>query len=705
MSDGLHFLFGVHNHQPAGNFDSVVEDAVRRAYHPFLAALREVGGFSLTVHCSGGLLTFLRERVRPTFDLLGRLAADGQVELLTGGFYEPILPMLPDWDKIGQIQSLTEFLRAHFGVRPRGMWLAERVWEPHLPKALWEAGVEYVLLDDAHFALVGMEPDALGGYYVTEEQGATVAVFPINQRLRYLVPFADPGESLRYLESRRDAGAVSLVDDGEKFGTWPGTDRLVYGERWLIRFFEALRDAPWLTISTFSRYLDSHRPSGRVYLPAASYTEMGEWALPAAAAAELEECRGRLRALPDGERLVRLLRGGFWRTFLVKYPEVADTYWKVLGLSHRVQAGLTRQPGHERLLEARDRLWRGQENDAYWHGVFGGCYLPHLRRAVRSALIECEALLESPRRRLGVEWEQRDVNGDGRPELRVRNAHLALVLRPEQGGTLTELVWRAGRLDVGDVLTRRREAYHSQIKDRDTAAAGGGEVRTIHGQTSSKEAGLSALLHYDSLRRASLREGLIADGVPPDPLNPWDAAPMAIGDRTLAHSVTATADRVAAVFTIDGVDGVPLQITKTVAVGATDAAFEVSYGLSWRGREALVGRWATEFNLALTAGAAAGRYFRLPDRPSLGSRGRLELARELVMVDEWVGCELALDLSQAGEIAWAPVETVSLSEAGFERIYQGSALLLSWPVRLEPGETWGATVRVSLAAARKGDSP
>jgi hypothetical protein len=703
VSDGLHFLFGVHNHQPSGNFESIVEDAVRRAYHPFLATVREVGGVPLTVHCSGGLLTFLRERARPTFDLLGRLAADGQMELLTGGFYEPILPMLPDWDKLGQIQALTEFLRAQFGVSPRGMWLAERVWEPHLPKALREAGVEYVLLDDAHFSLVGMDPDALGGYYVTEEQGATIAVFPINQRLRYLVPFADPGESLRYLESRREAGAVSLVDDGEKFGTWPGTDRLVYGERWLARFLETLRDAPWLTISTFSRYLDSHRPSGRVYLPAASYTEMGEWALPAAAAAELEECRERLRALPDGERLVRLLRGGFWRAFLVKYPEVADTYWKMLTLSRRVQAGLTRQPGNERLLEARDRLWRGQANDAYWHGVFGGCYLPHLRRAVRSALIECEALLESPRRRRGAQCEERDVNGDGRPELTVRNPDLALVLRPEQGGSLTELVWRAGRLDVGDVMTRRREAYHSQVKDRDMGA-GGGEVRTIHGQTSSKEAGLSALLHYDSLRRASLREGLIADGAPPDPLNPWDAARLAIGDRALAHSVAATPERVEVVFRIEGVDGVPLEMTRTVAVGAADAAFEVRYGLSWRGGEALAGRWAVEFNLALTAGAAAGRYFRLADRPSLGSRGRLEPAPELVMVDEWAGCELTLDLSPPGEIAWAPVETVSLSEGGFERIYQGSALLLSWPLRLEPGETWHATVRVAVADARSGDS-
>ena len=141
MSDALTFLFGVHDHQPAGNFESVVGDAVTRAYQPFLEALRDVPDFPLTVHCSGTLLAFLRDKARPTWDLLGTLVSAGQVELLTGGFYEPILAMLPDPDKVGQIQALTEFLKSSFGVRPRGMWLAERVWEPHLPKVLAEAGV------------------------------------------------------------------------------------------------------------------------------------------------------------------------------------------------------------------------------------------------------------------------------------------------------------------------------------------------------------------------------------------------------------------------------------------------------------------------------------------------------------------------------------------------------------------------------------
>ena len=706
MSDErLHFLLGIHNHQPVGNFESVVDETILRAYHPFLETIDRAGrDLPVTVHCSGGLLESLKARARHTFDLLGRLAAEGRVELLGGGFYEPILALLPDWDKVGQIQALAQFLKSHWGVTPRGMWLAERIWEPQLPRALREAGVEFVLVDDSHFALAGLDPETLGGYYLTEEQGATVAVFPINQRLRYLVPFADPGESLRYLEGRRGAGAITMVDDGEKFGAWPGTDRLVYGERWLERFFQALREAPWLAVSTFSRYIDSHLPAGRVYLPTAAYTEMGEWALPPAAAAELAAARHRLGELPEGERLTRLLRGGFFRNFLLKYPEIGDAYWKMLRLSGRVHEGLAARPRDPRFLAARERLWQGQANDAYWHGVFGGCYLPHLRRAVKSALIGCERRLEGAGKPIGIECLRADVDGDGQAEVTVRSRTLGVMLRPARGGSLTELAWMGGEVDVADVLTRRPEPYHRQVAER-PRPSDSGEVKTIHSAPAVKEAGLPALLRYDRFRRASLLDGLFppaAGREPLDPLEPWDAAWVAIGERPLDHEVKTSPREVAVLCYLLRPEGQPMALQKSLVVAADDPAVVAGYRLRWEGGEPLDARWAVQCNLTLSAGDAPGRYFRVAGRPSLGSRGRLEGAHGLAMVDEWLGGEVALSFSAPAEVAWAPVETVSLSESGFERIYQGSALLMSWPVRLEPGQTWEASLRVRVGEMAAG---
>ena len=66
------------------------------------------------------------------------------------------------------------------------------------------------------------------------------------------------------------------------------------------------------------------------------------------------------------------------------------------------------------------------------------------------------------------------------------------------------------------------------------------------------------------------------------------------------------------------------------------------------------------------------------------------------MVDEWLGCEIGLHCARAADIGWAPVETVSLSEAGFERIYQGSSILFAWPLELESGATWEAALDLSV---------
>jgi len=695
--DRLAFCFGVHNHQPIGNFDHVIADAVAQAYHPFLERLVARREVRLTVHCTGSLLEWLRDHAAPTFELLATVTARGQVELLTGGFYEPILAAVPDHDKTGQIQRLTAFLLSSFGVRPRGMWLAERVWEPHLPRVLAAAGVEYVLVDDRHFALAGLEPDGLDGYYMTEEQGDSLRVFPIDQRLRYLIPFGEVAASLEYLAQRRGrVSAVTVVDDGEKFGTWPGTHRRVYGEGWLDRFFDGLLATDWLELTTFGDVVDRLAPTGRVYLPTASYREMGEWALPVSAACFLEEARAEVEKLPRGVELASLLRGGFWRHFLAKYPETGDAYWKMLRLSRAIQSERERAPEDPQLVEAQTALWRGQANDAYWHGVFGGCYLPHLRRAVRGALLEAERRLDSVVDTPMPVWTREDGNGDGREEIYVRTRALAVTLNPELGGTVTELGCYARCLDVADVLARRPETYHRRVRVGDSRNAPSA-VRTIHDASTPKEAGLEALLAYDDLRRASLLDALFdapaaGDG-PLDPVAPWAGARIVLGAERFDSAVKETDHGVEVTLTRNA--GLSLQVEKRLTVH--EATLQARYRLAARTR--VTGRWAVQWNLALTAGDAPGRYLTAPGHPSLGSTGRIGEAEGVSLVDEWVGLEARLEWSPSAEVAWGPVQTVSLSEDGFERIYQGLAVLIVWPVDLVPAEERILDVQLTMTPA------
>jgi alpha-amylase len=256
--------------------------------------------------------------------------------------YEPILALLPERDRLGQIEALAAEVKRLFGKAPEGIWLAERVWEPDLPATLEAAGVKYLPVDDYHFVRAGLSPGELDGVYLTEYNGAAVRVFPGSERLRYLIPFGDVGETLREIERLTSRAvpypAAIFADDGEKFGVWPGTHRSVYGEGWLRRFFAGVAErADWLTTMTFGEYVSVAPTRGTVYLPTCSYTEMGEWALPPRAAARFGDLLHELR---DGKMdgMKPFLQGGTFRNFLSKYAESNQLHKRMLWVSERVAA-------------------------------------------------------------------------------------------------------------------------------------------------------------------------------------------------------------------------------------------------------------------------------------------------------------------------------------------------------------------------------
>jgi 4-alpha-glucanotransferase len=73
--------------------------------------------------------------------------------------------------------------------------------------------------------------------------------------------------------------------------------------------------------------------------------------------------------------------------------------------------------------------------------------------------------------------------------------------------------------------------------------------------------------------------------------------------------------------------------------------------------------------------------------------GSSEALGRIVQGNNWLGVEVETTVDQQADAWFAPIETVSNSEAGFERVYQGSALLLSWQVTIEPGARWSTTIR------------
>ena len=137
----IRFVFGLHLHQPVGNFDHVFAQHVEDVYRPLLDRLAGRGFLPVALHLSGPLLEWLESHEPEYLDRLGALAAEGKVEILLAGFYEPVLAALPRADRVEQIRWMHEAVQRRFGVEARGLWLTERVWEPELAADLVENGI------------------------------------------------------------------------------------------------------------------------------------------------------------------------------------------------------------------------------------------------------------------------------------------------------------------------------------------------------------------------------------------------------------------------------------------------------------------------------------------------------------------------------------------------------------------------------------
>ena len=638
----IRFVFGLHLHQPVGNFDHVFEQHVADVYRPILERLSGRGFLPAVLHLSGPLLEWLEAHNTGYLDFLGRLVSDGKVELLLAGFYEPVLASLPRRDRVEQIQWMHEAIRHRFGVDARGLWLTERVWEPELAADLANAGVRYALVDDRHFLVSGFAAEQLHTPYWTESDGRRVAVFPIDERLRYLIPFRPPEETADYLRELRGAGhrLAVLADDGEKFGGWPGTKEWVYERGWLDRFMgtmSELIEGGEVELSTLTAALE-HVPSGGIaYLPSASYREMEGWSLPPDAALRLirlERDLGEARISgPDGP----LIRGAHWRNFLVKYSESNRMHKKMQALSL-----LLRDAGDPPL--ARRAIGRAQCNDAYWHGVFGGLYLPHLREAIWRNLSLAEQEL---RRGQALEAEVWDLDGDGHEEIWVHSDRFSAIVSPWRGGALEEYTLFSTATNYANTLTRRREAYH------DTAL----EQRA---ETQSHEDGTPSI--HD------IEEGIRLDQHPP--VDPDDRALFV--DRVLSSSLQREQ--------FASGDYRPIKSWARCRYTA-DLKHE-----------------ADAVDIRLKGDGLAKQFRFLPDG-SVTVRYTWEQTvgqpSDLFTTELSLFAPLPLLAEPAADIWTFPIETVAKSERGLDRTRQGESFTLRWPV-----EVGTATIEIPATPAQ-----
>jgi alpha-amylase/alpha-mannosidase (GH57 family) len=655
MTNKAYFLLGIHNHQPVGNFPEVFERAYQDAYLPFMQAMERHPKLKWSLHVSGCLWDFIIAKHPEYVESVRKMIEAKRIELLSGGYYEPILCSIPDADKLAQIEKLNIFIKKTFGYVPSGLWLTERVWEPQLARAIRDANIKYTVIDDAHFAAAGMDVEKLRGYYITEENGSSLSIFPISQRLRYYMPFQVVSKTFEYIRQNskdKEHPAFIMADDGEKFGLWPETNKHVYKDGWFESFLTELENnSSWLETMTFSEYLSRFGPEGRIYLPTASYFEMSEWTLPKDAQLSFERIVKEFEHRPD---VLGFLKGGFWRNFLTKYPESNNMHKKMLYLSE--SAKRIRNDTQRGL--ALNFIYEAQCNCAYWHGVFGGLYLPHLRNAIYACLLSAHEIIKNAQKRSRLKIF--DFDCDGNSEVLFEDKYQNIYIAPSVGGTIFEWDYMPAKVNFLNVLTRREEAYHKKLVDYlNKPHQQSDSVKTIHDIVKVKQKDLDQYLNFDWYRKLSLIDHFMHEGTKYNDFKKCKYGEQ--GDFVLGvysvelspHKITLS--RTGKAWSDDR--SFDIEVIKSII--PSENSLKIHYRVINHSGSSFKACFGPEFNFAFSF-AIDNEFGEFRDR------------REWERSDKHSGFMIKFNIDTNADIWVYPIETVSLSESGFEKTYQGT---------------------------------
>ncbi|HYO27997.1 MAG TPA: alpha-amylase/4-alpha-glucanotransferase domain-containing protein, partial [Azonexus sp.] len=402
---------------------------------------------------------------------------------------------------------------------------------------------------------------------------------------------------------------------------------------------EGVLASPKIRTATFADFHAHNTTRGIVYLPTTSYSEMNEWTLPMPAAGIYANLLASEKAAGRSDLHRPFMRGGIWRNFLTRYPEANWMHKRMQALSARLAALPAAPP------EMTADLYRAQANDAYWHGLFGGLYLPHLRRAVWNNIIALEAKLDTVQPRPASVAV--DLDFDGKSETFIHNAQLQLVVRDDGLGAAHELSSYALAHNFGDTLRRYHEHYHDKIGKAPTEHQGEG-IASAH----------------DVIR--------FKHPVAPEDIVP-DALPRALGldeldGRSIDDYLPAAGSTLE--FTRPG-------ISKTWALNGSTAT------IAWQLKGLAGKHLSTRLNLAMpSCDGFLGRYM-LADGSIPGGFGDvldLAAAKSLTLGDGVLGGSIRVDSPIPAEIHGRPQKTVSQSEAGFEKIMQAVELSVNWVI-------------------------
>ena len=645
-------IIGTHNHLPLGRSEEAAERLYQESLKPFLAVLYRYPGFPVTLHYSGILMEWLEESHPELVTLLGEMVGRGQVEVLGGGYYDPILPLIPTNDKLGQLEKMTTWLRVRFETRPRGCWIVEKIWEQSLASVLRASGMDYTFVDDGQFAIAGVDGDDLFMPFITEDQGKIISLLPVSERMAELAALGDPSAAVAFLRAVPGSGGPGvagpvavLIEDGATAAA------SLLRNGWLEAFIRlAEENADWMEPTTPGLYLKDNPPARRLFIPSSSSLEIMRRALPPSRRDAFESAREKANGSLANRRF---LVGGHFRDFLSRYPEAWLMYAKMMNT--HVLVNQVRGDKYKKKA-AQNELWKGQSHHAYWNSATGGIYENELRKAVYRSLIEAEKITRATEifapSILSVDYDM-----DNRTEYLYQGSELNAYIH-SLGGALFELDFLPASWNYLDTMIERDEGPCSY------------ERKAFLDHFFSTGASLA---DFQSGRLVESGDFLSS---------PYEMAEL---NRALPELLM----RRDGMITLDGAPR-PLRVEKRFVF--RPRSIDVYYRVTSPGPADLTATFGVEINVSLAARSAEnGRLFLLDeDRKTEISSDAAEIDGVQGLLVHDVRNEVSVTLSSVRAFrCWSvPLETRSGAGDREGREFQSHCFVPLWDVTLASGETW-----------------
>jgi hypothetical protein len=434
MKDGkIKLILGNHAHVPSGACESEFEDAYVNKMLPFVSNLYRFSKVQAVLHYSGVLL-YWAERAHPEFFMLIEdMVSRKQAEILSGGFYEPLLPLIPLQDRIGQIELLTTYLRRHFGKRPLGCRIPGMIWEQHLASALAASDMSFTFLSQGQFALSGLSRDALFSSFITEDQGKVITVFPVSSSAE--AALADKSFSQVFNE-------LKDLMEKEKYGFPEGGVISVFPGKLACAHHES-QDAAWNRffeeVSLSENFIETVLP-GKILKGRKPYKKT---------------------SFPNSS----CIENGFSpRRFLIDHSEINGIYSKMIFtnvlISQLKGDKFRKQNAREELMKAQDSCF-----------FFFFLRRHELRKAAYSSLLRAE-MLSRVKEKFVPSLIQHDFDLDGVPEYIFQDTVINCYIQLKGAGVfeLDYLPKEWNYLDCGCNGLTRRTAFSDAIFPHGTTA-------------------------------------------------------------------------------------------------------------------------------------------------------------------------------------------------------------------------------------------